>query len=131
MGGGVLLTTIFGFPHRNPVVRVAGGFASSLLPLIGAFSDTMSYIRLMAVGLASYYIAFAFNDLASQVAGAATWGVAWIILLFGHGLNLGLCVIAIFAHGVRLNMLEFSNNVGVQWAGRQYQPFANRIKQEN
>ncbi|MCK5114524.1 MAG: hypothetical protein KAR11_07170 [Phycisphaerae bacterium] len=131
MGGGVVLTTLFSFQHRNPVARVMGGFASSLLPLISTFSDTMSYIRLMAVGLASYYIAFTFNSLAAQVAEAATWGVAWIILLFGHGLNIGLCVIAIFAHGVRLNMLEFSNNVGVQWAGRQYQPFANRIKQEN
>lgn len=131
MGGGMLLPTLFGLPHRNPVVRVAGGFASSLLPFISAFSDTMSYIRLMAVGLASYYIAFAFNDLASQLAETATWAVAWIVVLFGHGLNIGLCIIAIFAHGVRLNMLEFSNNVGVQWAGRQYQPFANQIEQEN
>ena len=69
------------------------------------------------------------GKVTAQLAEVATWGVAWIVVLFGHGLNIGLCVIAIFAHGVRLNMLEFSNNVGVQWAGRKYQPFANR--QEN
>ena len=131
MGIGMLLPMLFSFPHRNPILRVLGGFASSLLPLVGTFGDTMSYIRLMAVGMASYYIAFAFNGLAVQLAEVATWGVAWIVVLFGHGLNLGLCAIAIFAHGVRLNMLEFSNNVGVQWAGREYQPFANRIRQEN
>ncbi len=128
---GILLPTLFSMPHKNPLVRVLGGFASSLLPTISTFSDTMSYIRLMAVGLASYYIAFAFNDLASDLASVATWAAGIPVLLFGHGLNIGLCIIAIFAHGVRLNMLEFSNNVGVQWAGHAYQPFANKLKQEN
>jgi len=40
-------------------------------------------------------------------------------------------MIAILAHGVRLNMLEFSNNVGVQWAGYPYQPFALTKAKEN
>jgi len=121
--GGLALVVLFGAPNRNPARRVFVGFASALLPLIGTFGDTMSYIRLMAVGLASFYIAFAFNDLGSTVATVGTWGAAVPILLIGHALNIALCVIAIFAHGVRLNMLEFSNNVGVQWAGYAYAPF--------
>jgi len=120
---GLALVVLFGAPNRNPVKRVLIGFASALLPLIGTFGDTMSYIRLMAVGLASYYIAFAFNDLGATMAGVGTWGAAAPILLIGHALNIALCVIAIFAHGVRLNMLEFSNNAGVQWAGYAYAPF--------
>ncbi|MFC1923756.1 V-type ATP synthase subunit I [Chloroflexota bacterium] len=124
LAAGLALVVLFGAPNRNPVKRVLIGFASALLPLIGAFGDTMSYIRLMAVGLASYYIAFAFNDLGATIAGSATWGAAAPILLIGHALNVALCVIAIFAHGVRLNMLEFSNNAGVQWAGYAYAPFA-------
>jgi len=97
--------------------------ASSILPLLGTFSDIMSYIRLFAVGLASYYIAAAFNGLGAKVADSATWIGGAPIVLFGHALNIGLAAIAIFAHGVRLNMLEFSNNVGVKWAGYAYQPF--------
>jgi vacuolar-type H+-ATPase subunit I/STV1 len=27
---------------------------------------------------------------------------------------------------VRLNMLEFSNNAGVQWTGHPYAPFADK-----
>jgi V/A-type H+-transporting ATPase subunit I len=91
----------------------------------------MSYIRLMAVGLASYYIAAAFNTLAGSLAGAATWAAGAPVVLFGHALNIGLAVIAIFAHGVRLNMLEFSNNAGVQWAGYAYQPFAANAPEES
>ena len=123
---GLVLVIVFSVPHRNPVMRCTLGFTSSLLPLIGTFSDTMSYIRLMAVGLASYYIAVAFNSLGATVAESATWFAAAPILIFGHVLNIALAVIAIFAHGVRLNMLEFSNNAGVQWVGYEYAPFARK-----
>ena len=123
VGTGLVLVVLFGHPDRNPLKRVGVGFASSLLPMISTFGDTMSYIRLVAVGLASYYIAVAFNDLGAMVAGAATWFAAAPILLFGHALNIVLVVIAIFAHGVRLNMLEFSSHCGVEWSGYAYDPF--------
>jgi len=120
------LAILFGAPAKNPAKRIGIGLASALLPLLGTFSDTMSYIRLMAVGLASYYIAAAFNGLSATLADAIGWYtiVPIIVLVFGHLLNIGLAAIAIFAHGVRLNMLEFSNNAGVQWAGYAYAPFA-------
>jgi V/A-type H+/Na+-transporting ATPase subunit I len=126
LGIGALLLVCFSFPSRNPVKAVGLGLASNMLPMISAFSDTMSYIRLMAVGLASYYIALAFNNLAMDVAsgGVIMWVPAGLILLFAHLLNIILGLIAVFAHGVRLNMLEFSSNAGVQWAGYPYAPFA-------
>ncbi|MBT4513435.1 MAG: hypothetical protein HOC20_14675 [Chloroflexi bacterium] len=126
LAGGLGLVVLFGSPDRNPLKRILIGFASSLLPLIGTFGDTMSYIRLMAVGMASFYIAFAFNDLGATVAGSANWqwALAAPIIVVGHLLNIVLCLIAIFAHGVRLNMLEFSGGAGVQWAGYAYAPFA-------
>lgn len=110
-------------PVSNPIKRFFIGLASSILPLLGTFSDIMSYIRLFAVGLASYYIAAAFNGLGADVAKSATWIGGAPIVIFGHALNIGLAAIAIFAHGVRLNMLEFSNNVGLKWAGYAYRPF--------
>ncbi len=126
LAGGAVLFIGFGIPVQNPVKRLGLGFISSLLPMINTFSDTMSYIRLMAVGLASYYIAAAFNSLGAQIAASSVW--LWLaaapIILFGHLLNIALCLIAIFAHGVRLNMLEFSSNAGVQWAGYAYEPFS-------
>jgi V/A-type H+-transporting ATPase subunit I len=120
----MLLSSWFGKPDRSMAKRLLFGFASSMLPLLSTFSDTMSYVRLFAVGLASYYIASAFNSLGVAMAETATWFTAVPVLIFGHMLNIGLATIAIFAHGVRLNLLEFSNNAGVQWGGYAYRPFS-------
>ncbi len=125
---GFVAASWFTAPARNPIKRFLIGLASSILPLLSTFSDIMSYIRLFAVGLASYYIAAAFNGLGAKVAGSATWIGGAPIVIFGHALNIGLAAIAIFAHGVRLNMLEFSNNVGVKWAGYAYRPFTKDKK---
>ena len=47
-------------------------------------------------------------------------------LLPAHLLNFALGLVAVFAHGVRLNLLEFSNHVGLEWSGREYVPFARK-----
>jgi V/A-type H+/Na+-transporting ATPase subunit I len=124
MIAGLGLTIVFSVPSKNPIKRLLMGLMSSILPFVGTFGDTISYIRLMAVGLASYYIAVAFNSLGATIALGGTWFAAAPVLVFGHLLNIMLSLIAIFAHGVRLNMLEFSNNAGVQWFGYEYEPFA-------
>jgi len=125
IGGGLALVVLFSHPSRNPVKMLGLGLIANVMPLVNTFSDTMSYIRLMAVGLASYYIAYSFNLLAAEVAGGLHWLLAIPVLAFGHLLNIALGIIAVFAHGVRLNMLEFSSNAGVQWSGYAYRPFAD------
>ncbi len=126
---GGCLAILFAHPSRNPFKTLGLGIASFPLAALGTFSDTISYIRLWGVGLASTIIAQTFNSLAAQAA-EATWLAAAPILLLGHALNIAMCMIAILAHGVRLNMLEFSNNAGVQWAGYAYKPFAIAQKKE-
>jgi V/A-type H+-transporting ATPase subunit I len=128
---GFALVAFFGAPDPNPLVRVAKGFGGGLFPLIGAFGDTLSYIRLAAVGLASFYLAVAIDTLAGQAAAAGTWLAGLPILLVGHSLNMTLSLVAILAHGVRLNLLEFSNHSGLQWAGYPYRPFAARTVKEH
>jgi len=64
--------------------------------------------------------------LGADMVPVATWFGAAPVIIFGHLLNIALCMIAIFAHGVRLNMLEFSSNAGVQWSGYPYAPFAKQ-----
>jgi V/A-type H+-transporting ATPase subunit I len=126
LGSGWALVILFSEPSRPLPARLGLGFAGSLLPLLGTFGDTLSYIRLMAVGLASYYLGATFNVLAVEVAEAGTWLAGGVVLIGGHALNIGLILIAIFAHGVRLNVLEFSTNAGVHWTGYPYRPFAER-----
>ena len=126
---GAALAIIFASPNRNPAKMVGVGLAQFPLNALGSFSDSISYIRLMGVGLASTIIGQTFNSLAVQVAENATWFVGIFVAVFGHTLNIAMCMIAILAHGVRLNMLEFSNNAGVQWAGYTYDPFTTNIKE--
>jgi len=124
IGGGMAI--LFASPSWNVPKMVALGLANFPLAALGTFSDIMSYVRLMAVGLAGSVLATSFNELAMR-AGPV---LLVPILIFGHGLNLGLCLIALFAHGVRLNVLEFSNNLGLEWSGYPYQPFGSDQPQE-
>ena len=121
---GAVLAILFNSPSKNIVKMILLGIANFPLSMLSAFSDTISYARLMAVGLAGSVLAGSFNDLAFS----GSWILTAPTLIFGHGLNLGLAMIALFAHGVRLNMLEFSNNLGMQWSGYSYRPF--KITQE-
>ena len=131
---GAVLAIGFAHPVRSIGKRLLLGFADFPLSMLSAFSDVISYVRLMAVGLASTVLAESFNSMAAEIlgggAGIARWSLFVIVLFFGHSLNLSLAMIAMFAHGVRLNMLEFCNNLGMQWTGYRYSPFSQRTTQE-
>jgi V/A-type H+-transporting ATPase subunit I len=118
---GATLAILFASPSRNLLKMLGLGLAQFPLSLLSAFSDVISYVRLMAVGVASSVLAVSFNDMAFE---AGILPLTIVILIFGHGLNVGLAMIAMFAHGVRLNMLEFGNNLGMEWVGYAYKPFA-------
>ena len=133
-GGGLLLGMVlvagFSEPAGSLPRRLGRGLAGNLLPTLNTLSDTLSYIRLMAVGLASYYLGSTFNLLGTAVAESSSWLLGAPVLVAGHALNLGLILIAIFAHGIRLNLLEFSTNAGLHWTGYPYRPFSNRFAKE-
>jgi V/A-type H+/Na+-transporting ATPase subunit I len=125
LGGGILLALVF----SNFQKRVFKGILTTLLGLplsvIGTFSDLMSYLRLFAVGFASLTVAASFNAMAvgSGVRSLGQGVLAAVVLLFGHSLNIVLGGMSVLVHGVRLNMLEFSNHLGQQWTGLSYEPF--------
>lgn len=95
-----------------------GGAFTTFLDTISAFGNVMSYIRLFAVGMASLAIAQSFNDMAS---GLGVAGV--IVILIGHVLNIVMGFLSVVVHGVRLNLLEFSGQLGMEWSGKSYDPF--------
>ncbi|TVR68101.1 MAG: V-type ATP synthase subunit I [Spirochaetaceae bacterium] len=123
---------------RNFFIGIAMGFAgiiTTILDSISAFSDIISYIRLFAVGLATLAIAEAFNSMAGGVAeglGGAGGAIAAVLILFlGHTLNLAMGALSVVVHGVRLNMLEFSGHLGMEWTGVEYAPFKSRTQTTN
>ncbi len=99
-----------------------GNVFTVFLDTISAFGNLMSYIRLFAVGMASLAIAQSFNDMAAGFSGALV--VAGIIIMaVGHLLNIVMGFLSVVVHGVRLNLLEFSGQLGMEWSGVNYNPF--------
>ncbi len=98
------------------------------LNVISNFVDVVSYIRLFAVGSASLAVAMSFNEMALEKGISSVFAgfIAALILFLGHGLNVALMALGILVHGVRLNTLEFSGHVGVQWKGIPYTPFSKK-----
>lgn len=106
------------------VLESVKNIISMLLGVVNVFSDIVSYIRLWAVGLAGAAIAETFNQMAGGFLGHLVFIVfAVFILVFGHGLNMILNLLSVIVHGVRLNTLEFSSHVGINWSGHKYEPF--------
>jgi V/A-type H+-transporting ATPase subunit I len=54
---------------------------------------------------------------------------AALILFLAHTLNILLSALGVIVHGVRLNTLEFSGHLGMQWTGIPFKPF-RRVRDE-
>ncbi len=127
-GLGVVLIVLFMTPLKN---LKAEWFNHAMLPLnlVSNFVDVVSYIRLFAVGTASYAVASSFNEMLSPMLGHWLSGLfAAVFLFLAHALNIVLSIMGVMVHGVRLNTLEFSSHIGMQWTGVQYEPFRRTAK---
>lgn len=122
---GVVIIAVFANFQKNIIKGILLTIGNLPLDIISSFSDIVSYIRLFAVGFASFIVASSFNAMAvgSGIDNILSGIIAAIVLFLGHTLNIALCGMSVLVHGVRLNMLEFSGHVGVQWTGKQYLPF--------
>ena len=127
VGVGFILVVLFG--GMSPDLSFKEGLSAGLkdafttfLNTISAFGNVMSYIRLFAVGMASLAIAQSFNNMASGFSGVLMI-VGAFIMIFGHALNIVMALLSVAVHAVRLNLLEFSGQLGMEWSGKEYDPF--------
>ena len=127
IGGGFALNFIFSNYQTGIGQSILESFKNIItmfLGVVNVFADIMSYIRLWAVGLAGSAISATVNQMAGPALGSFLIFLGVLLLFFGHGLNYIMNVLSVIVHGVRLNTLEFSNHVGLTWAGFKYEPFA-------
>jgi len=131
IGIGFALNFIFANYEGNIIKSILASLAnivSVFLGVVNVFADITSYIRLWAVGLAGVAISQTVNSMAGPMLGKALLFVMGVALLgFGHGLNIVLSVLSVVVHGVRLNMLEFSGHLGMEWSGYKYDPFMETV----
>lgn len=111
--------------------NIGGGIWATYGMSTGLLGDLLSYIRLFALGLTGGVLGSVFNQLAMEMSPDVPVVhelVMLIILLFGHGINLGLCMISSFVHPMRLTFVEYFKNADFEGNGKEYQPFQVKVK---
>lgn len=93
----------------------------------GLPGDILSYMRLFALGLAGGLLAEAVNGIAFKMVQGSGGMLAYtgmiLVLLVGHGLNLGIGLLSAFVHSLRLTFVEFYKAVEFKGGGRGYDAF--------
>ncbi len=134
IGIGFLLNFVFANYEGNILKSILASLVnivSVFLGVVNVFADITSYIRLWAVGLAGVAISQTVNTMAGPMLGKAVlFGFGIVLIGFGHSLNLVLSLLSVIVHGVRLNMLEYSGHLGMEWSGFKYEPFREGADEE-
>lgn len=126
-GVSLLLALLYNSPGKNIFLNFGTGLWNLYNIASGLVGDTLSYIRLFAIGLTGAILGGVFNTLAITM----TDGMSIIpkalfmtlILLFGHTLNFGLCTISSLVHPLRLIFVEYYKNAEFEGGGQEYTPF--------
>lgn len=122
-----LFIVFYNSPGKNPIVNMAFSLWNIYNMATGLLGDTLSYIRLFALGLTGSILGGVFNELAFSLTEGLPFVLqfigALIILLFGHSINFGLCMIGSFVHPLRLTFVEFYKNASFDGGGQEYKPF--------
>lgn len=104
-----------------------GGGIYGLYGITGYIGDIVSYSRLLALGLATGFIANAFNLMINLIPAPVKYFVGPIIFIGGHLFNLGVNALGAYVHSSRLQYLEFFNKF-YEGGGRKFTPFKSVSK---
>jgi len=125
---GVVLMLLFSVNWKD-----IGDILNFPFGVMGGFIDSLSYIRLFAVGLAGYQVAKSFNNMGfgiMEMNNIIGYVGGALVIFMGHALNIALCIMGVLVHGIRLNTLEFSGHLNLEWAGVAFKPF-KKLKTNN
>lgn len=90
----------------------------------GIMGDTLSYIRLFALGASGSILALVINQIGTSFKAIPVVGVViMVVFLFaGHVAIFALNILGAMVHPLRLTFVEFYNNVGFEGGGKEYKP---------
>lgn len=108
--------------------KLMGGVVS-LYGIMGSYGitafigDTLSYCRLLALGLTTSIVAMTFNLMAGMLKGIPYVGTILflVLLLIGHVFNFAISVLGAFVHSMRLIFVEFFGRF-YEVGSRPFQP---------
>jgi V/A-type H+/Na+-transporting ATPase subunit I len=88
-----------------------------IMTLIQVFADTLSYLRLYALGLAGAIVGSTINEIASGL--PLIFSI--LLIVVSHVINIVLGTMSGIIHGLRLNFLEWYH-YSFEGGGKQFQP---------
>ncbi len=126
-GLGLLVAFLYNTPGKNIFLNFGTGLWNTYNVVSGLLGDTLSYIRLFAIGLTGGILGGVFNSLAVDMTAGMNAGLRVVcmllILLLGHAINIGLCTISSLVHPLRLIFVEYYKNAEFEGGGKDYHPF--------
>ena len=124
IGGAAALVLTQGRHKKNIIQKFLSGLLS-LYKVSGYMGDTLSYSRLLALGMSTTIIGSVINILAGMVKGGVPiLGVIlmFVLLVVGHIFNLIIGTLGAFVHSTRLQMVEFFSKF-YEGGGREFRPY--------
>ncbi|MBN2058599.1 MAG: V-type ATP synthase subunit I [Candidatus Saganbacteria bacterium] len=115
--------------HKKTLIEKFLSGLLSLYKVSGYMGDTLSYSRLLALGMSSAIIGSVINILAGMVKGVPLLGIVLMIalLIFGHIFNLIISTMSAFVHSTRLQMVEFFSKF-YEGGGREFKPYKRQAE---
>lgn len=122
---GTALVLLFHNPDVPLLRRIGSGALPVYFIITGLLGDTLSYIRLFALGVSSSILGIVVNQIGSQImSGGSLMTVLGILFLMaGHCLNLAIAALGSFVHPLRLTFVEFYNNAEFKGGGLEFKAF--------
>lgn len=90
---------------------------SEITNVIRVTADVLSYLRLYALALAGAIMARTFNSLGIEIGLV----IGFVVILFGHTINILLSTMAGVIHGLRLNFIEWYHHC-FEGGGKLFNP---------
>ncbi len=118
-----LLTTpvIIAMLAAIPLLLISGGIMAPF-ELLKNVGNIISYVRIMAIGLTSVYLATVANDLAGMTGDIVTGTIVAVML---HGLGIVIGVFAPTIQSLRLQYVEFFSKF-LEHGGKKFEPFRKK-----
>jgi len=124
---GLLIAFFYNIPGKNIFLNFGNGLWTAYGMASGLLGDTLSYIRLFAIGLTGSILGGVFNTLAIDMTSSLNIVLRIICMLLilaaGHAINFGLCTISSLVHSLRLIFVEYYKNADFEGGGKEYLPF--------
>ncbi|MDR1980265.1 MAG: ATPase [Tannerellaceae bacterium] len=124
---GLLPALFYNAPGKSIFLNFGSGLWYTYNMASGLLGDTLSYIRLFAIGLTGSILGGVFNSLAMEMTSGLSivprLVAMLLILLVGHSINFALCTISSLVHPLRLIFVEYFKNSEYEGGGKEYLPF--------